>query len=665
MLGDLPDGPTRYSPPPVPAPDNSSPSVGGPLLGGGGGGGGIPKKKHSRGRSMTSKAEMMGRPNSAKARVDYVPQSTGDQSGAGARGGVKTNETRPGSPPAVVDKTSIATSPTHHKTATASGTGLEPDLRESMSSPHHRKQTRPHSTHFGHSNATQSSIPSAASASSYVLADNSGSYSTSSMSMPTTPSSLPMSSTSLLGVLEKEAKNKVGTSTTATPYPSNNNDPVKTSSQSSTNSPLQSDAPPSSLSIDGNDIGGGDGNSAAMASPSIHSPAEGVAPPSAATPPDGKPLRDTKEGGWIKESQSGTPAGNASFVEKEKDNRIGPRKGSEAPLSLQNLFRGEGIGSSRRWSTRQFSMEDPPASNAHPKQHSLDSTYLQSIAPQSPKYRRVKSPSVSDKGANSSTPARMEPSSISTTSAMALPTIGAAVTPLSGGSTSLVMLSEEETKKWKDNNVGGNSSSSSSSTALRRTPSHPHLNSGNNSPLLSRASVSATPESTHPIMRARSTQQLKMMDDAGISNSAQQQQQQQQQLGKSPWHKAGSHSDLTSTDTVERSGMKLLKGQEISQSKESLDMPREPPLEPGMKRIGSKESLKGKDLSKTVIQSPAVQKEQSSNLNVSMVSSVPVTSRDRERTTPLKDTQASAEGSVENMQATFTQVGRSKDNRVG
>lgn len=104
-------------------------------------------------------------------------------------------------------------------------------------------------------------------------------------------------------------------------------------------------------------------------------------------------------------------------------------------------------------------------------------------------------------------------------------------------------------------------------------------------------------------------------------------------------------------------GLKLLKDREISQSKESLDQSRDF-LESGMKKMGSKESLKVKEISKTV-QSP-VQKDLSS-LSISSTAPLPVhmatsPSGNWERSTALMDTQSSAEGSVENMQATFTQV---------
>ena len=128
----------------------------------------------------------------------------------------------------------------------------------------------------------------------------------------------------------------------------------------------------------------------------------------------------------------------------------------------------------------------------------------------------------------------------------------------------------------------------------------------------------------------------------------------------SPWSKTGSHTDLTSFG--ERSGtpqgLKLLKDREISQSKESLDISRDP-MESGMKRIGSKESLKGKDISKSSVIQPPPPKEHSLSLSIVSAPVGVSTPRDGtwERSAPLKDTQASAEGSVESMQATFTQVG--------
>ena len=43
-------------------------------------------------------------------------------------------------------------------------------------------------------------------------------------------------------------------------------------------------------------------------------------------------------------------------TEKEKENRVCMRKGSEPPPSLQAIFSRDSIGSSRRWSNRQFSV---------------------------------------------------------------------------------------------------------------------------------------------------------------------------------------------------------------------------------------------------------------------------------------------------------------------
>ncbi len=363
----------------------------------------------------------------------------------------------------------------------------------------------------------------------------------------------------------------------------------------------------------------------------------------------------------MKDTQPVALAGTSqTSLDKENETgRLGVRKAPEPPPSLQALFsRGDSMGSSRRWSTRQFSNEEMH-SNVHPKQHSLDSTtYIQSIMPQSPKYRRVKSPSVSDKNAPPPlTPTRMEPSGISTTSVTATSvSTSNPESPLPSGTTSSAVTQgevsvEERLLKRKDSVGSGN--------ALRRTPSHPYLNSGNSSPHIPRESACTTPDTSHPIVRAHSTQQLKMSDDSDDSNV--QQHLPQQKLGRSVWNKAGSHSDLSSSELRDRSttpmGLKLLKDREISQSKESLDQSRDF-LESGMKKMGSKESLKVKEISKTV-QSP-VQKDLSS-LSISSTAPLPVhmatsPSGNWERSTALMDTQSSAEGSVENMQATFTQV---------
>ena len=153
-------------------------------------------------------------------------------------------------------------------------------------------------------------------------------------------------------------------------------------------------------------------------------------------------------------------------TEKEKENRVCMRKGSEHPPCLQAIFSRDSLGSSRRWSNRQFSIPN-------------------------------------------------------------------------NTSGSMVTLSEDSEKKKRKE---------SSNNALRHTPSHPHLNSGNSSPGTSRSSTCAMPETSQPIVLAHSTQHL--------------------QLGKSPWSKAG--TDLTSFG--ERSGtpqgLKLLNDREISQSKE-------------------------------------------------------------------------------------------------
>ncbi len=64
-IGDQPDAP--YSASPTPPVDTGAGAVsgGGPPVG-------VVKGRHSRGRSMTNKAEMMSRPSSAKAKIDVV-----------------------------------------------------------------------------------------------------------------------------------------------------------------------------------------------------------------------------------------------------------------------------------------------------------------------------------------------------------------------------------------------------------------------------------------------------------------------------------------------------------------------------------------------------------------------------------------------------------------
>lgn len=79
--GEMTDGAAPLSPP-LPS-DSESGTLGG-----------VVKRRHSRGRSVTSKAEMMSRPNSAKARVDYNSQPTGPREHALA-GGVANRATSP------------------------------------------------------------------------------------------------------------------------------------------------------------------------------------------------------------------------------------------------------------------------------------------------------------------------------------------------------------------------------------------------------------------------------------------------------------------------------------------------------------------------------------------------------------------------------------------
>lgn len=93
----------------------------------------------------------------------------------------------------------------------------------------------------------------------------------------------------------------------------------------------------------------------------------------------------------------------SSTAVEEKEVRH--RKASEPPPSLQVIFDHDmgnmgnmgNMGSSRRWMSKQVSADI--ANVSHPKQHSLDSTQLRTVTPQSPKYerRRNRFPSTSDK----------------------------------------------------------------------------------------------------------------------------------------------------------------------------------------------------------------------------------------------------------------------------
>ena len=268
------------------------------------------------------------------------------------------------------------------------------------------------------------------------------------------------------------------------------------------------------------------------------------------------------------------------------------KKGSEPPPSLQGLF-DHSMGSSRRWVHKQFSADELQSN--HPKQHSFDSTHLRAMTPQSPKYmRRIKSPSTCDR-----------------------------------------------------------TSSNLESTKLPRTPSHPHLNSPTTSPQASPAPNKLHMSSSDSIVRAHSSQQLKMESDN----------EEESVILRSG---SGGRSDLSQrkSDHYEgltiSSGPKLEKDREMSQSKESLSSQKESILSSslgGLKKAPSRESLKGsKDantfagLKEIVLTREMHATSQSTSAILSLSSELSRESL-RERSAPHKDTQTSAEGSVESTQA--------------
>ena len=246
-----------------------------------------------------------------------------------------------------------------------------------------------------------------------------------------------------------------------------------------------------------------------------------------------------------------------------------------------------GMGSSRRWVHKQFSADELESN--HPKQHSFDISHLRALTPQSPKYvRRIKSPSTSDR-----------------------------------------------------------TSSNLESAKIPRTPSHPHLNSATSSPQVSPA-PNKHMSSSESIVRAHSSQQLKMESDN----------EEESVILRSG---SGGRSDLSQrkSDHYEGlmipSGLKLEKDRELSQSKESLSSQKESILSlslSGLKEAPSKESLKGGKDTNT----PAGLKEivLSRELHATSLStSAILTSSEfsRERSAPHKETQTSAEGSIESTQA--------------
>ena len=188
---------------------------------------------------------------------------------------------------------------------------------------------------------------------------------------------------------------------------------------------------------------------------------DGGAPPSLASAPDTKPPRELKDPKH-KETLSTSAISTSAVVEKDV---VKGRKGSEPPPSLQALFTRD-MGSSRRWANRPFSTADTDIGNIHLKQHSFDSSHLQSLSPQSPKLymRRVKSPSVSDKNTR-------------------------------GG----VEMTLEGLAEGRRDSEGSSGGGGGKDIGLHRTPSHPHLNSATSSPQVSRH---ASAHSTDPTSTA-------------------------------------------------------------------------------------------------------------------------------------------------------------------
>ena len=277
----------------------------------------------------------------------------------------------------------------------------------------------------------------------------------------------------------------------------------------------------------------------------------------------------------------------------EKESRM--RKGSEPPPSLQGLF-DHSMGSSRRWVHKQFSADE--ALSNHPKQHSLDSSHFRAVTPQSPKHgRRIKSPSTCDR-----------------------------------------------------------TSMNLDSAKIPRTPSHPHLNSTSSSPQVSPVIATNRYVSSETIVRAHSSQQLKTEsdneDESVIVRSG-----------------SGGKSDLPNnrSENYERlmisSGLKPEKERELSRSKESLSSLKDSITSVGglMKKSPSRESLKGgnketsSNTSVGVKEIVLTRELHSSSLSSSAVMSMSDFSKEsRERSAPHKDTQMSAESSIESTQASIS-----------
>ena len=596
---------------------------------------GVTTRKHSRGRSVTSKTEMLTRHNAAKPRIDCVSQqsdtehvdaSTCANTLSTAAGSSNSNTSKPVSSLAV---SAGVSSPTQHKSPTVAGTyGPAVKRDPGNKNSHQPPPVRPHSSYIVRGNMDVSSwtMASASNVSAVSPGGSTHCSSSSPSTINTSSTTMADSTTPTVIAIDNDCTiNQAGVATT-TPMTFS-----LSSSQLETTSPLRTESPLTSLGF-GNTITT-QVNVATAPTPSVLPPVDVCASPTSAILTDAKPPREIKEKSKLKESHSVSLVGSAASAEKEKEREVGIRKGSEPPPSLQAIFSRD-IG--RRWSNRQFSVDDMN-SNMHPKQHSLDSSYL-SMIPQSPKYRRVKSPSMSDKNTGSTTPTRMEPSNISIISTTAS-LIGTS-TPVPVSSTSMVTLGEEV---WEKGRGDANNT--------HHTPSIPHLISINGSPQVTclTASLNSALDASQPIVRAQSTQQLKMLEDKDVSMKL--------QHPKATRSKSGSNMELVSVSSERErpgtpSGLKSLKDRELSQSKDSLDISKDPLLESGMKKAGSRESLKGKETSKVILSEHS-----------SVMSSLPSvwTPRDKnkenwERSVSLRETQSSAKRSMENVQASFPQV---------
>ena len=318
---------------------------------------------------------------------------------------------------------------------------------------------------------------------------------------------------------------------------------------------------------------------------------DSVAPPSSASAAPEAKIPAVKTAKEISQSVVSVPASVSLLpgVGGDKESRL--RKGSEPPPSLQGLF-DHGMGSSRRWIHKQFSMDE--VQNNHPKQHSFDSSHLRAVTPQSPKNpRRIKSPSTCDR----------------------------------------VSSNLETVAK------------------LPRTPSHPHLNSASSTPQTSPAPKKQL--SAEGVVRAHSSQQLNTESDtedesvllrSGSSGKA--------DMSK---RKSDHYEGLMIS-----SGLKPEKERELSQSKESLSSLKDSFSSQGdgfLKKASSRESLKGvgKEPSNVPvgIKEAVISRElHGSSLSSSAILTTSDFSKEmRERSAPHRETQTSAEGSVESTQA--------------